>query len=192
MSSIPYDGPPSQAGIVSEPMAADLGGDPGALQLLAWWHRERERAHAMPRRRALDPTEVFSLLGAINLIDIEPDGRLRLRLYGERIRATDGHEQPMQYLDQITPRIYRDKVLADYAAMIATAAPSGFGVHLIGVAGETAAYRRLLLPLADDRGAFTNILVFNPDAMDMRCQRMVQRLLERWRRAEATVADWRR
>jgi hypothetical protein len=174
------------AAATSERIAPTLDGDPGARLLLEWWQRQADATGRLPARRALDPVDFLSLLGAINLLDIEADGRLRLRLYGERVQSVNAK---MYYMDELTPIAYRDLALRDYAQMIASAAPQGFRVLLTGVTGEQISYRRLLLPLADDQGAFVHILLFNPDTLDARAQRATKRLLEHWRRAEAAAAD---
>jgi hypothetical protein len=169
---------------VSEQVPVDLEGDAGARMLLAWWHREQARTQAMPRRQALDVTEFLALLGAITLIDIEADGRLRLRLYGERMASVDPQDAPFGFIDDLTPRGYRDRALADYHAMIALAQPCGFRVHLRGVKEEDFVYYRLMLPLADQDGQFRHILVFNPMALNRASQLAIKRLLDRWRNKE--------
>ena len=169
----------------SAPATPDLDGDGGAGLLLGWWRREQDRTGVIPRRTALDATDFLPLLGAINLIDIGSDGRLRIRLYGERSQTADAKGQLARYIDELTPQGHRDQLLADFAEMIAAAEPFGHRVTLTGVAGEQATYLRQMLPLADDAGVFRHILVFLPGSLEPQTHAAVSRLLERWSRTEA-------
>ncbi len=139
-------------------------------------------------RGALDPTQFLPLIGAINLIDRMPDGRLRFRIHGERIALSEASDGREAYVDQLRPTGYRDMVIADMHLALDAAGPVGSRIELTGVRGEMIAYRRVTLPLADEHGVAVTVLSFNPDALLPGTQRAVSRLLAAWTREEEGAA----
>ncbi len=151
---------------VVEPIDLSLDGHAGALLLLDWWQRARADTNTRPRRQALDPVEFAHLVGAINLIERDPDGRLRFRIRGERIFATENAAGEPQFVDQLEPATYRDIVIRDYSEAMDSDAPSASRVTVAVHGHEPLIYRRLMLPLLGRTGAPDTLLMFNPDSMD--------------------------
>ena len=151
---------------VVAPIDLDLDGHPGAILMLDWWRREQERTGGRPRRQALDPVEFAHLVGAINLIERDPDGRLRFRIRGERIFATESAAGEPQFVDQLEPASYRDIIIRDYTEAMASDLPSASRVTDLVQGHEPLIYRRLMLPLQGRTGAADSMLMFNPDSLD--------------------------
>ena len=144
----------------------DLGGHPGARRLLDWWHAEQARTGATPRRATFDPAQFADLLGAINQIQREADGRLRFRVRGERLISLWSPLSAVQYVDQLEPAAYRDLVTQNYLAAMAGGVPTASRVTIIVDDLRPLIYRRLTLPLLDQVGAADCLLMFNVDSLD--------------------------
>ena len=151
---------------VVEPIDLSLNGHAGAVLMLEWWRSQQVATGAKPRRQALDPAEFAHLVGAINLIEADPDGRLRFRIRGERIFATENAAGEPQFVDQLEPASYRDIVLRDYTEAMANAEPTASRVTVLVEGHEPLRYRRLMLPLLGRTGTADSLLMFNPDSMD--------------------------
>jgi hypothetical protein len=149
-----------------EPIDLDLDGHPGAQLLLDWWQSQQAATGTKPRRQALDPAAFAHLVGAINLIEREADGRLRFRLRGERIFATEDAAGEPHYVDQLQPASYRDIVVRDYADAMASDAPVASRVTVAVEGHEPLSYRRLMLPLLGRTGVPDSLVMFNPDSLD--------------------------
>ncbi len=143
-----------------------LDGHPGARLLLDWWQRERDRTGALPRRSAFDPVDFAGLLGAINQIQREPDGRLRFRVRGERLVSPWNRLGGVQFVDQLEPASYRDLVTGNYLEAMAGGVPTASRVTITVPGHAPLIYRRLTLPLMDRAGAADCLLMFNVDSLD--------------------------
>ena len=112
----------------------------------------------MPLRRDIDPTEIPSLLEHIRLVDVEPGGVFRFRLYS--MKATNPDQRDMTGL---TTRDYRDVAFGEmvtrhYAASAESGEPRCWHIRASVEAGNYE-YLRLVLPLGKTGPACAMLLV---------------------------------
>lgn len=141
---------------------------PLLTDLLAYWNNKRpdgqpgeragertgERAGGrLPARGDVDPLEIPGLLPNLLLIDVgqEPETpSLIVRLAGTLIVERYGEDYTGRDLREINFGDQRERVIADFEACIASAAPHLAKRHFWNTAGVHLSMERLILPLASD------------------------------------------
>lgn len=115
--------------------------------LLAFWTRLRA-GRDLPSRRDFRPEDLRPWMGHLGLLDVMPDGRLRVRLSGTAIVEYDGADFTGRYLEEVVPESARHLILRPYREVLAGKAP----VHAKDEPGAlgSATMERLLLPFSDD------------------------------------------
>jgi hypothetical protein len=145
-------------GVIWRPAASDLV--PSQLHFLHDYWTTLAAGRPMPFTSDIDPLAMKPALGYIMLLDVIDGGRdFRYRLYGSRIAAVSGFdvtgrlvsEHPASsYMVQLTMAIYRAVVLRGEPVCTEHGPPATL---------HTAAWHRLVLPLADQSGAIARLLV---------------------------------
>ena len=130
--------------------------DPFFLGLYRHWEAKRD-GRAYPIWRDFDPLELKPWLGAINVVEIEPDtGQFKFRIFGQSSVSLLGVELNGRYADEL-PDYVVETVLKDYNALLAGRAPL-YRVHNIGGGVVTLSVQRLLMPLSARGDALDMIL----------------------------------
>ena len=127
--------------------------------LLRYWEDLRG-PRRMPARREIDAVEMRAALGYINLVDAVEGGRdFRYRVYGSIIAGVSGFDLTGRCASELIASPYIVEFgLAGYRAALRRGEPL-FTVHGPPAAVYTAAWHRLTLPLADERGEASRLLV---------------------------------
>ncbi|MEO0550057.1 MAG: PAS domain-containing protein [Pseudomonadota bacterium] len=60
-------------------------------EILSYWHAQRGM-NRLPRRDQIDPGVLRSHLAAISIVEVQPDGDMRFRLVGSKLRAVLGRQ----------------------------------------------------------------------------------------------------
>ena len=162
------------------PLRPDLT-DPRLAALYAYWDGKR-RGRSIPARADLDPIEMRAWLGNLLLIDAMPDGRFVYRLYGTRFVDSFGLDMTGRDVD-VLPEDQRDRVRSDYEAVRDAGQPRArlytalFDSSLSAQRPATATtvrapqvvtWERLVLPLGEQPGPVTMLLVGAYPLMDLR------------------------
>ena len=126
--------------------------DPVLAKMLDHWCAMKAEAHGAPRRGALDPSAIPTLLRHLQIHQREADGRFRCRLSGTAIVQQLGRDATGAYLDEAI----RPEAVAGRMRIFNRALETGMPVSYSGVMEVPGkgmkAYQRLLLPLADAQG----------------------------------------
>ncbi len=124
----------------------------------AWWYDATERLGRLPARRDFDPTEHPKLLPHVFLMDVEPEGRFRIRLNETYITDLWGHEPTGRYLDQdnFGPRWSSLRDLLEETA--AGRRPLATHERVMHGRGFALLNEVVHLPLAQDGGAIDMVL----------------------------------
>jgi len=145
----------------------DLAWDPepgiiedGRLQQLrTYWKAKAGDSPAAPSR-AIDPAEMRFILGYVMLLEVLDGGAdFRYRLYGSLIAERFGRDVTGQ-----TVRAFGDSeyiinfFLATYQAVTEARRPL-LSTHFPRPGSQTASWTRLILPLSDEAGAISRLLV---------------------------------
>src|SRR5215469_7197541 len=102
---------------------AELLSPPQLRFLLAYWETLRA-GRAMPLVAEIDPLAMKPALGYILLVDPEPDGDFRYRLYGSRIAAISGFDLTGKRVSDHPASVYLlEYTLALYGAVRRRALP---------------------------------------------------------------------
>jgi hypothetical protein len=132
---------------------------PRQLRFLFDYWEELRADRAMPLVAEIDPLAMKPALGYIMLVDPEADGDFRYRLYGSRIAAISGFDLTGKRLSEHPASVYLTEfTLALYGAVRRRALPV-FTMHGPNATQHTAAWHRIVLPLADAVGAVARLLV---------------------------------
>ncbi|PJI37470.1 PAS domain-containing protein [Ferrovibrio sp.] len=126
--------------------------DPRLKALLEYW-RGKCSPGRLPARADIDPLELKSLLGNINLIEAvpQPDGtrRFRYRLFGTEFVFYHGGDLTGQWVDQIGNAVYRQQLVGLYEHVIATGATPMLSYDYI-LDSRRHRFQAVILPLASD------------------------------------------
>jgi len=126
--------------------------DPRLKALLEYW-RAKCSPGRLPARADIDPLELKSLLGNINLIEAvpQPDGtrRFRYRLFGTEFVFYHGGDLTGQWVDQIGNAVYRQQLVGLYEHVIATGATPMLSYDYI-LDSRRHRFQAVILPLASD------------------------------------------
>jgi hypothetical protein len=126
--------------------------DPRLKGLLDYWRGKRS-AGRLPARADIDPLELKSLLGNINLIEVVPqsDGRrrFRYRLFGTEFVFYHGGDLTGQWVDQIGNTVYRQELAALYEHVVATGATPMLSYDYI-LDSRRHRFQAVILPLASN------------------------------------------
>jgi len=120
--------------------------------LLDYW-RKRCSAGRLPARADIDPLELRSLLGNINLIEVVPqaDGsqRFRYRLFGTEFAFYHGGDLTGQWVDEIDNAVYRQQLVGLYRHVVATGTTPVLSYDYI-LDSRRHRFQAVILPLASD------------------------------------------
>jgi hypothetical protein len=115
-----------------------------------------------PHAREIDPLDMKAALGYVHLLDVLDDGvDFRYRLFGSKASSVSGFDltgrlvsegRAPAYIGQFALAVYR-VAFESREPVLTTHGPAG-AIH-------TAAWHRLVLPLADETGAITRLLSGN-------------------------------
>lgn len=126
--------------------------DPRLKGLLDYW-RGKCSPGRLPARADIDPLELKSLLGNINLIEVvrEADGsrRFRYRLFGTEFVFYHGGDLTGQWVDQIGNAVYRQQLVGLYEHVVATGATPMLSYDYI-LDSRRHRFQAVILPLASD------------------------------------------
>ncbi len=145
--------PPPPQGPIPE---AEL--DPRLKGLLDYW-RDKRSPGRLPARADIDPLELRSLLGNINLIEVVPQPpdskggpvtrRFRYRLFGTEFVFYHGGDLTGQWIDQIGNTVYRQELAALYEHVVATGATPMLSYDYI-LDSRRHRFQAVILPLASN------------------------------------------
>jgi len=126
--------------------------DPRLKGLLDYW-RGKCSPGRLPARADIDPLELKSLLGNINLIEVvrDADGsrRFRYRLFGTEFVFYHGGDLTGQWVDQIGNTVYRQQLVGLYEHVVATGATPMLSYDYI-LDSRRHRFQAVILPLASD------------------------------------------
>lgn len=115
-----------------------------------------------PRACEIDPLDMKAALGYVHLLDIVEDGiDFRYRLFGSKASSVSGFDLTGRLASENRAPAYIGQfALAVYRVALESREPV-LTIHGPAGAIYTAAWHRLVLPLADDTGAITRLLSGN-------------------------------
>lgn len=131
-------------------------------QLLAYWHELKGAGSLPPRRADFDILELGrrKLMGWSHVIDVstaDPRG-FSFRLFGSNCDALFQRDFSKVSLNDVPCQLYAQAIMADYNTVKLTGTPSYHKVTA-RLNWRRTSYTRLVLPLADDQGRTTQLLV---------------------------------
>ena len=138
-----------------------LGGDAILQEALAFW-RENRRDAGLPTRAEIDPLNIpRSLFPYLILADVlSPDGFMRFRLVGARMRDKWGADFNGKTSQEIFTGSYRQYIEGAFAQCIRDELPVYSESHFRWDVDGYRRTRRLMLPIADEaHGGTRQILV---------------------------------
>lgn len=124
-------------------------GLPLVRRFVAYWEDKRGD-RPFPARGDIDPLDFPYALGSLLLVEVQPGGRYRYRVFGDRVAARHGFDLTGQVLNDLPQSEYRDFVLGLYDRV----ADGGGPVFACGrrfVGGRLQDYEVALLPLGSGR-----------------------------------------
>ena len=130
-----------------------LGGDAILQKALAFW-RENRRDAGLPTRAEIDPLNIpRSLFPYLVLADVlSPDGFMRFRLVGARMRDKWGADFNGKTSEEIFTGTYRQYIEGAFAQCIRDRLPVYSESHFRWDVDGYRRTRRLMLPIADEAG----------------------------------------
>lgn len=119
----------------------------------------------MPRRGDIDPVDIPALLPNLLLIDVEPEPlRFRYRLVGTRIvsyrQSLQVPDHTGRYVDDVAHHFGADQVIQQFANCVRSRGPVLCSGRFTFDSGASGGWERLTLPLSEDDGRVTMLLVF--------------------------------
>ena len=128
------------------------------LAIYRYWDRLRD-GRDVPARAALRPEHLRTLLPHLSLIERDGDG-YRYRLCGTAVVEAMGRDLTGTSVgSHVTPAAYAAQICAVYDRVVAGRVPLFTTGEYQNATRVVHAVTRLLLPMADDAGAVTMILV---------------------------------
>lgn len=140
------------------PPAADA--DPHLVRLWQYWN-ERRGDRLGPRRAEIDPAEIRDLLPGILII--EPVGdppRFRYRLSGTASDEIHGRAITGTMVDMLSPPSFATQLGEALNRLLADGRPQLSDFLFTNAEGHRRRYQALRLPLSEDGGTVSQILVF--------------------------------
>jgi hypothetical protein len=126
--------------------------------LYRYWDAQR-RDRAMPARRDVSPADVRELLPHLTLIDVEGD-QFRYRLVGSRVVQDLGRDMTGTCVgSHVTPPEYARAICSIYARVCETRLPVFTTGEYRSPSRLTHAVSRLLVPLGEEGGGVSKILL---------------------------------
>jgi hypothetical protein len=126
--------------------------DPRLKGLLDYW-RGKCSPGRLPARADIDPLELKSLLGNINLIEAvrqsDDTRRFRYRLFGTEFVFYHGGDLTGQWVDEIGNPVYRQQLVSLYEQVVATGATPMLSYDYI-LDSRRHRFQAVILPLASD------------------------------------------
>lgn len=121
--------------------------------LLAYW-RDKRGTRRFPARADIDPLDLRSLLGNINLIDVVREAgraapRFRYRLFGSEFVFYHGGDLTGVWVDEISNPVYREQLNALYTMVINTGATPMVSYDYL-LESRRHRFQAIILPLASD------------------------------------------
>lgn len=143
----PAASPPPPQGPIPE---SEL--DERLKQLVDYW-RSKCRDGRLPSRVDIDPLDLRSLLGNINLIDVvpQPNGgpRFRYRLFGTEFIFYHGGDLTGHWVDEIGNAVYRAQLCGLYNHVVATGVTPMVSYDYM-LESRRHRFQAVILPLASD------------------------------------------
>jgi hypothetical protein len=137
-------------------------------RLLQHWLDRRGDGLA-PRRSAIDPTAIGSILSGVWMCDYEPtDRRFRMRLAGEDINRLYGRNVTQCYFEEIIEPAMLPDILRRYRRVVEEPAILHCGGHIYLASNRSEVGERLVLPLMDDSGAIRHVIGASVYRMDLK------------------------
>jgi len=125
--------------------------DPRLKTLLEYWRGKCANGR-LPARNDIDPLDLRSLLGNINLIDVtREDARLRFRyrLFGTEFIFYHGSDLTGQWLDDIPNAVYREQLVGLYTHVVGHRTTPMVSYDYM-LESRRHRFHALILPLATD------------------------------------------
>lgn len=120
--------------------------------LLTYW-RNKRAGRRFPARADIDPLDLRSLLGNINLIDVMRDDasrfRFRYRLFGSEFVFYHGGDLTGVWVDEIPNAVYREQLSGLYTHVVMTGATPMVSYDYL-LESQRHRFQALILPLASD------------------------------------------
>ena len=132
------------------------------VTLFRHWHAMDRVDGQIPHQDRLDPIDIASALSIVMLLEVEEGGEdYRYLIYGEEIAERFGHHMVGKRTSEIPiPPSVSVLFLGTYRAVIRTRVPF-LTEHAPPPEVSVTTWRRLILPLCDDTGAVSRLLVGN-------------------------------
>ena len=131
--------------------------DQKAETLLSYW-RSLIAEPDIPDRADFDPIEVSKLLPFLFMLDVEPCGRLKIRLMGTELAQRLGADGTGKYVDELISGAYLDRMNEMFALAISQRQPVHSASRYQVPDREHIFVERLLLPLTNGSDAVDIIL----------------------------------
>jgi len=132
---------------------------PNLRRLLSYWTQLRGDRR-LPHQCKIDPIEMRDLLGFINLLDVVNDGDdFRHRLCGSKIADAQGADFTGSMVSAAASDRYEAAFLQGSCRAVVKDPSPLITVHCTLSQQRSITWTRLVLPLADDSGAVTRILI---------------------------------
>jgi hypothetical protein len=131
--------------------------DPGLLQLISYWEKQRGSAFAPPRR-GIDPLDFVPVLGDVAIIEVLRDPlRFRYRLHGSKLATRTHADLTGHLIDDIEDPIFREDLREMLTEICETRSPwSGCGSR--NEAHGSGRFEAAALPLSEDGETVTMML----------------------------------
>ena len=131
---------------------------PPLLSLLDYWNELRQE-RPFPTYQEILPENLLPWLGQINLLDVLDPIDFRYRVYGSKLVEVSHYELTGKLLSELTKQ-QQEVVWNSYCDTARTGHPLVTLVEPTEPQREYIAFSRLILPLGDENGKVTALLVF--------------------------------
>jgi hypothetical protein len=138
----------------------EIDDDPRFRTFFKYW-MDIHQGSALPRRSDIDPLDIPSLLGHLNLIDVlRDDGGIRYRyaLWGTKVATLYGADYTGRFLEDIMIPTQFEAVREAFNVTVETGLPHYWKVPIPIENREFVSSRRLLLPLSQDGQRVTHMI----------------------------------
>jgi hypothetical protein len=140
---------------------AGLLTEPQLRHALEYWNGIRGERQ-MPLASEISPFELRPALGYVLLIDVEDDGwDGRFRLYGTRVAEMYGEDMTGKRVSDIDNNSYATQLFRAIYRVMTIRRAAVFSHHQPPLHVSVTAWKRLMLPLADETGAVCRFLSVN-------------------------------
>lgn len=134
--------------------------DPKFRAFFKYW-QGLQRGGSLPRRSDIDPLDIPTLLGHVNLIEVLRDGdriRYRYALWGTKVATLYGADFTGRFLEDIIIPTRIETVREAFDVTVQTGAPHYWKVPVPVENREFLSSRRLLLALSEDGAKVTHLM----------------------------------